>query len=240
MTNDKPTDNLFVEDRLTPLTESEAAQYLNEAFFQVLGYYPSIDTLAILWSHSALESGRWKFLHHFNWGNAKKIAGQKYTSFKCSEILNGKEVFFEPYHLQTLFAAWDTPLEGAIAYIKFLANRTRYKKAWAQLLAGNTINYSIALHDAGYYTANVTTYTKGVLSLTGEFKKKASILLKTKEILPEVVMPVIIPEVVVSQPVIPELKTIPSSDLATVTTKTEFSIMAIIFQIIMWFRKLLK
>lgn len=175
--DEKPNDPLFVDDKLTPLTESEATYYLREAFRVVTGKYPNLDSLAILWAQSALETGRWKLLHFANWGNIKRIAGQKYTSYKCSEILNGKHKYFEPYHPQTFFAAWDSPLEGAIAYLNFLHKRARYAKSWEQIILGDPIQYSKELKKAGYYTANEDHYTKGVVRLTTEFKNKSKKLL---------------------------------------------------------------
>lgn len=173
-------DILFVPDVLTPLSEAEATFYLKEAFKIVVGHYPTIDVLALVWAHSALEVGRWRYIHNNNWGNIKKIKGQKYTSYRCSEILNGKEIWFDPPHVQTLFAAWDTPLEGAIAYLTFLKNRKRYQKAWAQLIIGNAAEYSHELKVAGYYTANEARYTAIVVKLTLEFKGKAKKLLDWK------------------------------------------------------------
>ncbi len=63
-------------------------------------------------------------------------------------------------------------VEGAEDYITFLSKRTRYAKAWTALLEGNAEKYSHELKIAGYYTADETLYTKGVVALTNEFHKK--------------------------------------------------------------------
>lgn len=174
MYNEKPIDPLFVDDFLTPLTEEQAAIVLRSAFKNLTGNYPSLDSLAILWAQSALETGRWKSIHVYNFGNAKLIPGQKYTSFKCSEILDGKNQWFYPYHPQTFFAAWDTAEEGAKAYLNFLTKKKRYADAWREVLNGNPIKYCACLKVAGYFTADLVQYTKGVVSLTEEFKRKFS------------------------------------------------------------------
>lgn len=176
----KPNDPLFIDDVLTPLSESEATYYLREAYKVVLGSYPSIDSLAILWAQTALECARWKSLHFNNWGNIKKLPGIRYTSFKCNEVINGKLQWFYSYHPQTFFAAWESHLDGASAYLSFLANRSRYARAWEQIKAGDAVQYCTELKKAGYFTADLGQYTRGVVSLTNEFKKKSATLLAWK------------------------------------------------------------
>ena len=169
----KPIDDLFVDAKLTPLTKEVAACTLRTAYKNIMGEYPSLDSLAILYAQTALESGNFqKGLWNANWGNIKRLSGIKYTSFKCSEVLDGKNQWFYPYHPQTFFSAWDTVEEGAVAYLSFLKNRKRYAAAWQEMVAGNTIKYVVCLKQSGYFTADLTQYLKGVVSLTEEFKRK--------------------------------------------------------------------
>lgn len=174
MYEEKPNDPLFVEAELTPLTEQQAAIVLRTSFKNLIGHYPSIESLAILWAQSALETGRWKngSIYNWNFGNVKRLPDQKYTSYKCSEIINGKNQWFYPYHPQTFFAAWETAEEGSLAYLNFLTKKKRYAGAWQEVLNGNPIKYCAALKSAGYFTADLVLYTKGVVSLTEEFKRK--------------------------------------------------------------------
>lgn len=187
----RPDDPLFVDDKLTFLSEEEMTYALREAYYQVLGSYPSIDSLAILWAQVCLETNRGKSLHCWNYGNSKKLPNIKYTSFKCNEYINGKLEWFYPFHPQTFFAAWDNATEGAIAYLKFLTSKSRYKAAWEQVQKGDPTAYSKALKAANYYTAHeedffdsngklVHGYTWGVVSLCNEFKRKADKLLAWK------------------------------------------------------------
>ncbi|MHA2426431.1 MAG: glucosaminidase domain-containing protein [Candidatus Hermodarchaeia archaeon] len=177
----RPDDPKFVDCVDTPLTEAEATYYLKTAWKKIYGVYPSINALALLWAQSAGETGRWKFLRCNNWGNIKKRDDWKYTSYDAGEVLtiNGvtKHYMFYPYHPETFFAAWDTPLEGAEAYIRFLSQRKRYNKAWVELMAGDPVAYCRELKAAGYFTADLAHYTKGVTRLTNEFKKKADKLM---------------------------------------------------------------
>ncbi len=200
----RPNDSRFVDSVVTPLTEAEATYYLKMAWKKIYGIYPSINALALLWAQSAGETGRWKLLRCNNWGNIKKRGDWKYTSYDAGEVLtiNGvtKQYMFYPYHPQTFFAAWDTPLEGAEAYIRFLSQRTRYKKAWIALMAGDPVAYCRELKAAGYFTADLAHYTKGVVRLSNEFKGKVNILLTWAP--PE-------PESIPEPEPLPELKPLP-------------------------------
>lgn len=177
----RPDDPRFVDCVVTPLTEAEATYYLKKAWEKIYGSYPSKDSLALLWAQSAGETGRWKLLRCNNWGNIKKRDEWKYTSYEAGEVLTiggvTKQYMFYPYHPQTFFAAWDSPLDGAEAYIKFLSQRTRYQRAWNELMAGDPVAYCRELKAAGYFTADLAHYTKGVVRLTDEFKRKAESLM---------------------------------------------------------------
>lgn len=193
MFGSRPIDNLFVDNIVTPLSESEATYYLREAYNIVVGKYPTLDSLAILWAQTALEDSRWTKMMSNNWGNMKKLPNIKYTSYKCNEVINGKVEWFEPYHPQTFFAAWEDHLEGASAYINFIANRPRYSKCWEQIKLGNPAQYCSELKKAGYYTASEDLYTRGVVSLVNEFKKKSSTLLAWKPEIAKIEEPDLIP-----------------------------------------------
>lgn len=170
-------DGLFVEDKLTPLTEAEGTYYLREAWKYLFGEYPSVNSLSLLWAQTVLETGRFKYLHLWNYGNIKRIKGEPWTSYKCSEVLNGKNQWFFPYHPQTHFRAYKDALDGTIEYVKFLSQRKRYTEAWQWVIKGDPVEYCKALKKAGYFTADLGHYTKGVVSLTNEFKRKSSELL---------------------------------------------------------------
>ena len=175
----RPNDPRFVDCVKTPLSEEEATYYLKTAWKNVLGTEPTVDSLALLWAKSLGETGRWKLLRNNNWGNIKKKPQWKFTSYKAGEILKGKHQMFYPYHPQTHFAAWDTPLEGAEAYIKLISDpKGRYYKAWQEVVgSGDPVKYTLELKKAGYFTAKLEIYTKGMVRLTSEFKKKADRLM---------------------------------------------------------------
>lgn len=201
----RPQDPMFVDCIETPLTEEQATYYLKTAWKNIYGEMPAINSLALLWAQSAGETGRWKMLRNNNWGNIKKRDGVKYTSYLAGEIIKGKQQLFYPYHPQTFFVALDTPLEGAEFYIKFLSSKSRYKKAWEQLILGDPVGYCRELKAGGYFTADLEHYTKGVISLTNEFKKKIDKLMSW-ESEPEF-EPEPLPEIEIEPEPEPELET---------------------------------
>lgn len=177
-----------MEKEATPMELGEAAYYLRQAWKNVFGNYPSDSALAILWSQSALETGRYKQIYNWNWGNIKKRHAISGTSIKddghyffmnaTGENLwnqakkKSEWKWFDPPHYQTHFIAHLNALEGAEHHIRFLSQRKRYLKAWQFLVAGDTREYSYELGRAGYYTANPETYTKGVMGLFNEFMRE--------------------------------------------------------------------
>jgi hypothetical protein len=197
----------------TKLSESEATFALREGWKLVFGDFPSDDSLAILWAQSALETGRWSSIWNYNFGNIKKTTDHDYCMYRCSEIIGGKNIYFDPPHPQTHFNAYPSAVEGAKEYIQFVSQRVRYQAAWQELVLGNPIGYCAALKKAGYFTADLVAYTKGVVSLTNEFKTKKANLLAWQPPAPPVsvepVQPVVeeVPPVTDSVPVVPQAPT---------------------------------
>lgn len=169
----------WVPDLVKTLTLEEAASALRLALNHHLKSDPAVEVLALALGKTALETGRWKAIHRFNFGNIK--AGETYaglyTTFRCNEVIGGKVRWFDPTtdgysdppgHPQTRFRAYTSAAEGAAAYIAFVAGG-RYATAWQRLLAGDASGYVHALKVAGYFTADEAPYLKGVVSLQREF-----------------------------------------------------------------------
>lgn len=165
------------EDQIKQIDEGEAAYALREAWNELYGVYPSLESLALLWAQWALETGRGKSIHCYNFGNIKRSGDEDYCMYRCNEILDGKLCWFYPPHKQTWFRAYSSSIDGAIDYINFLSQRTRYKKAWLAIQKGDPYLFGHELKMAGYYTADEVQYTKSIASLTKEFKKKSDQIL---------------------------------------------------------------
>lgn len=178
----------YLPDEVKKLEEAEAAYALREAWNRVYGAYPSDRSLAVLWAKSALETGRWKFIHNYNFGNIKKKRanrhspddGHFFTMYRCGEVLNGKHLMFDPPHYQTHFRAYVTIEDGAEDYIRFVSQKKRYMKAWKKVIEGDPRGYSHELNVAGYYTTSEERYTAGVVRLFDEFLRRKEELMSWK------------------------------------------------------------
>ena len=175
-----------VDDRLTPLTAKEAVDALAEAFKDVTGARPTPRSLAILVAQTALETGRWKSMHHYNFGNIRGAHQGRWTSFRAGEIgPDGKEYFLEPGP-GNKFRAYPGPVEGAQDFIRFLAVDTtgsgsnRYDRAWQAALDGNPRAFVRELKRARYFTADEQRYYDAVKSLYEEFLPMCEAALETR------------------------------------------------------------
>jgi len=174
----------YLPDNNRDLEQGEAAVALREAWHNIYGEYPSDRALALLWSQSALETGRWRSIHCFNFGNIRKVHnpddGHYFTMYDGNEIIKGKTIWFKPPEPLSHFRGYKTVTEGAEDYIKLVSQRPRYAKAWAMVMAGDPVGYCRELKAAGYFTANLEHYTKPVVSLTNEFIRRKDELLSWK------------------------------------------------------------
>lgn len=183
----------FTEDALTPFSFEEADEAMTAALPK--GSSPAVRALAL--AKTALETGRWRKIHCFNWGNVK--AGDSYvgmfTCFACGEELAEGSCWFEPDgtvknltkgtvtkpvafdvppgHPQTRFRAYANRFDGAFEYVDFVKSG-RYAQAWQALLAGDAAGYVHQLKLKGYFTAAEGPYAAGVISLQKEFLGRLS------------------------------------------------------------------
>lgn len=78
----------YIKDEVKTLKEAEATYALREAWKRVYGTYPNDTSLAVLWSKSALETGKWKYIHDYNFGNIKRKQNDEvnlFTMYECGE-----------------------------------------------------------------------------------------------------------------------------------------------------------
>jgi hypothetical protein len=159
------TDPLYRPDELTPCPPKDLYDCLWLA-------WPSVDAtdtctreaLLVLLAHWALETGWGHYCHCWNIGNYKHVAGDghTYTMFRCSEIIGGKEVFFDPPSPTCMFLAYDSLRDGALAYLTHLHGR--FAAAWPAIVAGDAAAFCHELKVQGYYTADEAQYTSGVVA----------------------------------------------------------------------------
>jgi len=162
----------------TPLSFTEAAQALSTSYRALFSADLDRRALCVFLAHTGLETGRWQKLICQNWGNIK--ASLAYNGLvmymRCNEILNGKLEWFDPWHPQTRFRAFETAAGGAEQYLRFLGLATRgvglpnrYQAAFDAAEGGDPVGMVDELARAGYFTANVDLYRRAVVSMFTEF-----------------------------------------------------------------------
>lgn len=79
-----------ISDRVTPVTPSQFLEALYRAWLDLFEEVPKHESLLVLMAHSALETGRWKYLHNYNFGNVKGVDGdgRDYCYYACNEVLD--------------------------------------------------------------------------------------------------------------------------------------------------------
>jgi hypothetical protein len=180
---------MIVKDTLTPLSRDDASRAFLIAYQQLTGKLPTPAVLALLLAQSAFETGHWKSLHNFNFGNAK--AGPGYplvTQFRCSEVdALGVEHFYDPPDPHCNFRAYDNAAAGALDYLKVLQNRPHW---WQGLHSEDPSAFVDALAmPPKYFTGNVAVYKRSVVSLFGTFYPLAEVALAVASVRPAAPMP---------------------------------------------------
>jgi hypothetical protein len=152
-----------VPDELTPCTPRALYDALWQAWAPTVGSLPSRPPLLILLAHWALETGFGHGCHNFNLGNKKHVRGdgRDFTMFRCTEVIGGKVVWFDPPDPTTWFVAFPTLAAGAADYLAGLMRH--FGAAWLDVVAGDAAKFCHDLRVAHYYTADEASYTAGVL-----------------------------------------------------------------------------
>ena len=163
---------MIVENRLTPLSLQDATRALYDAYARVTGGPPSARILALLLAQSAFETGRWQKLHNFNFGNAKAdLSYPLVTQFRCSEVEQGVEHFFDPPDPHCNFRAYTNAADGAVDHVKVLQSRPHW---WNGLQTEDPSAFVDALATTPkYFTGNPAVYKRAVASLFDELRPLA-------------------------------------------------------------------
>lgn len=167
---------MIVPNRLTPLDAREAGRALFSAYTTFTGRPPNDRVGALLVAQSALETGNWQKIHNFNFGNIKARSDYPtLTQFRCSEVIDGVERFFDPPDPQCNFRAYTTASEGALDYLKVLHGQPHW---WQGLHSGDPSAFVDALATPPkYFTADPTKYKRAVTALFQQFLPLVTALL---------------------------------------------------------------
>ncbi len=160
-----------IPTKKTPLTKEQAREALRKAFYALTGAPPSENVLALLMAQSALETGHWESMHHYNWGGLKAYSswdGER-TSYPCSEYIKGKKTRYPTGNKHCIFRAYPNASEGAKDYLRILLRREDWKKG---LLSGDPQKFNAALSGKSprYYTAKPSKYGHALKRLFHKFR----------------------------------------------------------------------
>jgi len=192
----------FIPAQKTYLSEGEGAYALSTAWERVYGTKPFDRSLAVLWAKACLETSRFTSMWNYNFGNIKRKSNDTklFTMFECGEEVSLSQaqklhsedperikivnkyswpdgskrasIIVYPGHEWSQFRAYLTVEDGAEDYLRFVSQQKRYLKAWQKIIEGDPKGYSHELKMAGYYTANESRYTAGVVRLFDEFLRR--------------------------------------------------------------------
>lgn len=97
----------FLSATKTTLSEAEGARALAIAWKRIYGTEPSYRTLAVLWAKACLETGRFKSMWCYNFGNIKRKQNDEvnlFTMYECGEEVSleqaQKLVAEDPEHVR--------------------------------------------------------------------------------------------------------------------------------------------
>lgn len=188
-------------NKLTPVEPKDFYQMLARCWTHVFGSLPRRESLLVLMAQSALETGHWKSIHCYNFGNVKAVPGSSrgYTFFACNELLTPEQaasavkgehpatikgnagngllnVWFYPKHPACCFRAYGGDSEEAAFTAGMLDYLNilydRYQGAWDAVLDGNPGLFVEKLKASKYFTANLEKYRSDVVWLYNHYAKQ--------------------------------------------------------------------
>lgn len=150
-----------IPNKVTVLLPEEAARSIRDGYKKVVGRFPSTAILRLLLAQWAFETGNGKSVHNYNYGNKKATGNEDYQYFRCSEIVNGETVFYDPPHPACRFAAYRTSTAGAEAFIRLLQRRPLW---WNGLHTGTISGFvrGLSTPPTAYFTDSPTKYAAGL------------------------------------------------------------------------------
>jgi hypothetical protein len=146
----------------------KAAEAIREGYKNIAGEYPSDKAAAKLLAQSRLETGHFSFCYNHNWGNVKRHPDKgQFHMIRCNEMIDGVYKWFDPPHIQTCFAAYETKEEGAHHWMNLIMTGKRYERAREALNDDSVSAYDFCwvLGTCGYYTADKKHYSSVAQSL---------------------------------------------------------------------------
>jgi len=140
----------------TVMSSDDAVKAISRAFQKSVGKAPSPSVLNMLAAQSALETGNWQSMYHYNFGGIKAQASDPYVQvFDTTEVINGVTV-----PMKQTFAAHTNADDGAAHYVATLKSRPNW---WSGAMTGSPLGFAQGLSSSpAYFTASPSSYAQGL------------------------------------------------------------------------------
>lgn len=146
LTNPLMVPHAVVPKQMTPITEIELVEVLQEAHIEVFGAPAAKARLSVAWAQVALENGRGRTTYNYNLGNIGPYRGF-------------------PYYKQGLSKFRAFPDFQAAARVYWELLRDRCSAALRSFEAMNAPYTALLLRRCGYHRSEIERYASGLGSL---------------------------------------------------------------------------
>jgi hypothetical protein len=161
-----------VEALATVPTVPQMIEALVKVWLKLFNEVPKKESLVCLLSQWYVETGG-KHTYNWNIGNTKytgKTNHNWHALNRVSEIINGKEVFFDKNSPYSRFLAFNTLEDGLSHHLTQLKNGV-FRNVWKAIEVGDPAEFSRLLKANRYYTASEALYTKNMTYFFNKFIK---------------------------------------------------------------------
>jgi hypothetical protein len=155
-----------VDFKRTPLSSSEASQFLSSAWRNIYGNSPTEKQIAILTAQWAHETGNGRSMIQWNFGGIKGVGPSGLTVKARTKEGYGKTERV----IRDSFRAYANPEEGALDYLKFM--KSNFPTAMDKVLEEDPGGFVRELKSHGYFTGSEKDYIKSVESKTSSFLER--------------------------------------------------------------------
>lgn len=155
-------------DKPTPMSGEDVTKALSTGYQKVTKTVPSSQVLNLMVAQAAFETNNFGHgIHNFNFGNKKYSDGDPYYQFfRCNEVIDGVNQFFDPPDPRCKFAAYANANQAGEAYVRLLQGRPAW---WNGLQSGDPTTFVTGLKSAGYFTGDLNDYIGGVKRYANEY-----------------------------------------------------------------------
>ena len=147
--------------KTTQLSQAQANYAIYRAFMALERRAPTAAELKMLSAHSALETGNWKSMHNYNFGNFITKAHNPHFVQRVPEKISGEWV-----KVDQKFRSYPDATSGAESWLRVL--KGNWPAAFSLLSSNDPAAYSKALKTqgkyGGYYTQDESKYTSALES----------------------------------------------------------------------------